>query len=83
MTTIHLVSQGGFFPIMHTVVVRRGLGEAHPWLPRELLIALQASRRIAVEAAIRWSHEQGMISRQFPPDELFAASTVTEPPNYV
>ena len=114
----------GFFPIMHTVLVRRSIAEAHPWIPRELLTAFEASKRrafaamadprrvslawfseameeqvrvlgpdpwsygfeanrAALETVIRWSHEQGMIGRRFPPEELFAASTLVDLPHYV
>ncbi len=117
-------SRSGFFPIMHTVLIRRSIAEAHPWIPRELLTAFQRSKdrafaamadprrvslawfteameeqrrvlgsdpwsydfqlnRPALEIAIRWSYEQGMISRPFPPEELFASSTLVDLPRYV
>ena len=117
-------SRTGFFPIMHTVLIRRSIAEAHPWIPRELLTAFRQSKdrafaamadprrvslawlseamdeqrrvlgqdpwsydfesnRTALETVIRWSHEQGMIARRFPAEELFAASTVVDPPSYV
>lgn len=41
------VTRTGFFPLMHTVVLRRDLADAHPWLPRELLIAFRASKDLA------------------------------------
>jgi 4,5-dihydroxyphthalate decarboxylase len=41
------------------------------------------SNRAALEAMIRWAHEQGMISRRFPPEELFAATTLERLPTYV
>ncbi len=40
----------GYFPIMHTVVVRRSLLEAHPWLAREVLVAFRASKDRAFRA---------------------------------
>jgi len=121
---IDYVTRTGFFPLMHTVVIRRAVVDANPWLPRELLVAFQASKDRAFEAMrdprrvslawfseamdeqrrilgddpwaydfgpnsaalktmIRWSHEQGMISRAFDPEALFAASTLEPPPRYV
>lgn len=47
---IDYVTRTGFFPIMHTVLIRRQLAEAHPWLPRELLVAFEASKHRAFEA---------------------------------
>jgi 4,5-dihydroxyphthalate decarboxylase len=121
---IDYVTRTGFFPLMHTVVIRREVVEANPWLSRELLAAFQASKdrafeamrdprrvslawfaeamaeqrrilgddpwaydfapnRAALETMIRWSHEQGMISRRFSPEDLFADSTLEAPPRYV
>ncbi len=118
------VTRTGFFPLMHTVVIRRALVEANPWLPRELLTAFRASKdqafermrdprkvslawfaeamaeqrrvlgddpwaydfarnRAGLAMMIRWSHEQGMIARQFEPEELFDPSVLVEPPHYV
>lgn len=37
----------GLFPIMHTVVVKRALADRHPWLPRSVLKAFEASKRRA------------------------------------
>jgi 4,5-dihydroxyphthalate decarboxylase len=42
----------GFFPIMHAVVIREGVAEAHPWLPRNLLLAFRASKDLAFQRAI-------------------------------
>ncbi|KAH8676272.1 hypothetical protein BX600DRAFT_432790 [Xylariales sp. PMI_506] len=35
------------FPIMHTVVLRRSLAEAHPWLPTSLYNALADAKEVA------------------------------------
>jgi 4,5-dihydroxyphthalate decarboxylase len=37
----------GLFPLMHTVVVRRELVEAHPWLPLNLVTAFRAAKDAA------------------------------------
>jgi 4,5-dihydroxyphthalate decarboxylase len=114
----------GFFPIMHTVVIRRSIAEEHPWLARDVHTAFERSRamafdrmrdprrvslawfeealdeqrrilgadpwsydfganRAALETMIRWSNEQGMISRRFAPEELFVPSTLEALPHYV
>jgi 4,5-dihydroxyphthalate decarboxylase len=39
----------GIFPIMHTVVIRRELVDAHPWLAREVLDAFRRSKAIAFD----------------------------------
>jgi 4,5-dihydroxyphthalate decarboxylase len=121
---IEYVERTGFFPLMHTVLIRRSVVDAQPWVPRSLHSAFEASRalafdrmrdprrvslawfeaaiaeqerilgpdpwaydfarnRAALETMIRWSHEQGMISRRFPPEELFAPSTLDALPTYV
>jgi 4,5-dihydroxyphthalate decarboxylase len=36
------------FPIMHTVVLRRELVDAHPWLPVSLLKGLEQAKRVAL-----------------------------------
>lgn len=41
----------GFYPLMHTVVVRDRLVEAHEWLPTELLEAFRRSQAAVVERA--------------------------------
>jgi 4,5-dihydroxyphthalate decarboxylase len=114
----------GFFPIMHTVVIKDSIAAAHPWMPRNLLLAFRASKDLAFQRAIdprrislawvaqlideqrrilgddpwsyafepnrrllaqmiRWSHQQGMISREFDPEDLFFPATRDELPTYV
>lgn len=114
----------GFFPLMHTVIVRQEILDRHPWVARELLTAFRASKdlafqsmrdprrvslawfaeamaeqervlgkdpwcyefepnRKALETMIRWATEQGLISKQFPAEDLYAASTLVELPHYV
>lgn len=121
---IEYFGKTGFFPLMHTVIVRREVLERHPWAARELLAAFRASKdlafanmrdprrvslawfgeameeqerilgkdpwcyefepnRRALETMIRWAHEQGLIARRFPAQELFADSTLVELPHYV
>lgn len=38
----------GLFPIMHVIVLRRTLAEAHPWLPAALLAAFDAALALAL-----------------------------------
>ncbi len=38
------VKQTGIFPIMHTVVIREDLTDAHPWLPMTLVQAFRRSK---------------------------------------
>lgn len=109
----------GIFPIMHTVVIRRSLCEAHPWLPVEVYKAFAKAKaealavleqtninRVAlawcaadvertravlgermwaygfaaskheIEAMLRYSVEDGLLSRPLTPDELFHPSTL-------
>jgi 4,5-dihydroxyphthalate decarboxylase len=37
------------FPIMHVVVIRRGLFERHPWLPANLRQAFDAAKRLSIQ----------------------------------
>jgi 4,5-dihydroxyphthalate decarboxylase len=39
----------GIFPIMHTVVLRRDVHEAHPWAARSIYQAFLAAKELAVE----------------------------------
>ncbi len=41
----------GLFPIMHTVVLRRDLVDRHPWLPRGVMKAFEASKRRAYQTS--------------------------------
>jgi 4,5-dihydroxyphthalate decarboxylase len=41
----------GYFPIMHCVVLRRSVYEAHLWVAPNLLTALEASKQLALERA--------------------------------
>lgn len=48
-TAIDWYRRTGFFPIMHTLGIRRTLAEAHPWLPYAVVKAFEASKRVALE----------------------------------
>jgi hypothetical protein len=112
----------GIFPIMHTIVIRRDVYNAHPWVATALYRAFKESKatverlyaywetslhrllmipwvtelrrknreqmgddcwpygvesnRKALETAIRYHVEQGLSSRRFAAEELFAAETI-------
>jgi ABC-type nitrate/sulfonate/bicarbonate transport systems, periplasmic components len=113
----------GFFPIMHTVVIKKSVLDEHPWVARNMQLAFRESKDLAfkrmrdprsislawvrelieeqerilgtdpwaytfadnvaaLETMIRFSHEQGMISRRMRPEALFVPSTLGELPSY-
>lgn len=39
----------GIFPIMHTTVIRREIVEKHPWVPMNMMVAFEKSKRAAYE----------------------------------
>ncbi len=107
----------GFFPIMHTTVIKQEIVDRYPWVPMNLQVAFERSKQIAygqmenprkvplawfreaqeeqeaalgkdpwiyglgetnrknLGALIRYSHHQGMISREYSVDELFDKTT--------
>jgi 4,5-dihydroxyphthalate decarboxylase len=108
----------GIYPINHTMVIKRTLAEAHPWLMLNLLKAFNdanaiadraraehvayhietglipadaapaiakpvvrhgvAANRAVIEAAARYSVEQGLTPREIRIEELFAANTLDQ-----
>jgi len=46
-------AETGIFPIMHVIVIRRDVYEANRWLPRELVKAFTAAKRIAYDDLAR------------------------------
>ncbi|MFQ5541771.1 MAG: ABC transporter substrate-binding protein [Candidatus Binatia bacterium] len=107
----------GIFPVMHTTVIKQEIVDRYPWVPMNMMVAFERSKRIAyqrmenprrvplawfrdaqeeqeeilgkdpwvygldeanrknVSTLIRYSLQQGMISRELPLDELFDKST--------
>lgn len=105
----------GIFPMNHTVILRRSLAEAYPWLPRNLYDAFSAARELALrrmlvqlepyegigalrisdvkaaeeafpygiaanktalEAALSYSYEQGLVSSPVALDDVFFGTTL-------
>jgi 4,5-dihydroxyphthalate decarboxylase len=69
----------GFFPIMHTVLVKTEIVEAHPWVARNLLIAFQESKDRAFRAmndprrvSLAWFREAFEEQRQILGDDPWA-----------
>jgi 4,5-dihydroxyphthalate decarboxylase len=63
----------GFFPIMHTVGIRRDVYEEHPWVAPELVKAFTEAKNRAIEsiqdssvlrACLPWLHEEVDRSRE-------------------
>ncbi|MGH3354524.1 MAG: hypothetical protein ACRDOJ_01415 [Nocardioidaceae bacterium] len=111
----------GVFPIMHVIVIRREIYEAHRWLARSLFKAFDLARRrvmdtidetaalcymlpwlhdevertrqllggdywsyglerneVTLSTFLRHAHDQGLLSRELRPEELFAPETLEE-----
>jgi 4,5-dihydroxyphthalate decarboxylase len=71
----------GVFPIMHLVMLRRSLAEAHPWLPQSLFEAfLQAKdkavaalrERGVLEATLPWLHAEVERTRAIMGDDYWS-----------
>lgn len=63
--------------VSQTIAEQRQILGADPW-------CYEFERnRAPIAQMIRWSHEQGMISREFPPEDLFFPTTRDELPTYV
>jgi 4,5-dihydroxyphthalate decarboxylase len=121
---IDYYKSGGFFPIMHTVVVKNEILEKHPWVGMGLVQAFQKAKEIcyarnsdprsfalvwvqdlireqrqifgpdpwpynlednrkALEAVIRYEHEQGMIKKKPQVEELFFPPSLQKIQHYV
>lgn len=71
----------GFFPIMHTVVVRRAVHEANPWIATSMLEAFIRSKRLGLErlrdvgalaVTVPWvEHELEQVAELFGSDDAF------------
>lgn len=109
------------FPIMHTVIIKREIYDAHPWVTQSLYKAFSQAKklcqeemnfsgalaymlpwliaeyesavslfgedfwpygveanRVTLEAATRYSYEQGLSSRKLSVEELFAPNTLKQ-----
>lgn len=71
----------GIFPIMHTVVIRRSLCEAHPWLPVEVYNAFARAKADALKAltqvsinrvALAWAAVDAAHTRSVLGDRMWA-----------
>jgi 4,5-dihydroxyphthalate decarboxylase len=121
---IEYFRNGGFFPIMHTVVVKNEILQRHPWVGMSLVQAFQRAKEIcyarnsdprsfalvwvqdlireqreifgpdpwpynlednrkALEAVIRYEHEQGMIKKKLNPEDLFFPPSLQKIQHYV
>jgi 4,5-dihydroxyphthalate decarboxylase len=121
---IEYLRNGGFFPIMHTVVVKNEILEKHPWVGMSLVQVFQRAKEIcyarnsdprsftlvwvqdlireqreifgpdpwpynlednrkALEAVIRYEHEQGMIKKKLNPEDLFFPPSLQKIQHYV
>ena len=121
---IEYYKNGGFFPIMHTVVVKNPILAEHPWVAISLVRAFQQAKEIcyarnsdprsfalvwvqdlmreqreifgadpwpynlednrkALEAAIRYEYEQGMIKKKPQVEELFFPASLQRIQHYV
>jgi 4,5-dihydroxyphthalate decarboxylase len=121
---IEYLKNGGFFPIMHTVVVKKRILDGHPWVGISLVRAFQKAKEIcyernsdprsfalvwvqdlmkeqreifgadpwpynlednrgALEAAIRYEYEQGMIKKKPNAEDLFFPPSLQRIQHYV
>ena len=121
---IEYLKNGGFFPIMHTVVVKNRILEKEPWTAMSLVQAFQKAKemcyarnsdprsfalvwvqdlireqreifgpdpwpynlddnRRALEAVIRYEHEQGMIQKKPRAEDLFFPPSLQRIQHYV
>lgn len=112
---LRYLEASGILPMNHTLIVRRSLVEAHPWLARNLYEAFTGARdmaarrlfvelepyaalgaveipavveaeatfpygvsgnRVALEAALFYAYEQGLLARRVALEDVFFASTL-------